>query len=229
MTGRVAVWAVAVVAVVAIGLITACDPADPPVPNAATERVADGREYWGLASAPEHEAPRNHPDGYRREDWSVSWPDDVNVALGWKTDGCRWAFYAAKAAPACLTNPTRDHLVAVAEAHRSGGYKWSHTDRREFYTDTENLFVLSAAENRKKSAHDPAGWLPERKLTWCKYVTEWLYIKRKWGLSADLAELDAIRRVVQETDCDPNHPAVRNAPAATTVTTAMAAGDAIPP
>ena len=85
MTGRVAVWAVAVVAVVAIGLITACDPADPPVPNAATERVADGREYWGLASAPEHEAPRNHPDGYRREDWSVSWPDDVNVALGWKT------------------------------------------------------------------------------------------------------------------------------------------------
>ena len=131
--------------------------------------------------------------------------------------------------PACLTNPTRDHLAAVAEGHRSGGYKWSHTDRREFYTDTENLFVLSAAENRKESAHDPAGWLPERKLTRYEYVAEWLYIKGKWGLSADLAALDAIRRVVQETDCDPNHPAVRNAPAATAVATATAAGGAIPP
>lgn len=88
--------------------------------------------------------------------------------------------------------------------------------------------MLSAAENREKSAHDPAGWLPERKLTWCEYVAEWRYIKRKWGLSADLAELDAIRRVIQETDCDPNNPAVRNATAAIAVTTTTAAGDAIP-
>lgn len=70
---------------------------------------------------------------------------------------------------------------------------------------------------------------PKRKLTWCEYVAEWLYIKGKWGLSADLAALDAIRRVVQKTDCNPNDPAVRNAPAATAVATATAAGGAIPP
>ena len=166
--------------------------------------MLDFQPNWGLKVEEEHTGV------YDRDKWG-DWREEVNEVLRWRKADCRWAFYATSSQSACDVNeldPQRDHLVAVKEAFKSGGWDetiWDDTKRRDFYNDTENLFVLSQKENGSKGDKDPDGWLPDRNK--CDYVEKWIDIKRKWGLSADPAELAAIREVLVR-ECDQTSPAV---------------------
>ena len=130
--------------------------------------------------------------GYDRSNWSRSW-SSVNDDLGWRTDKCKWAFYSELIRPDCKGNNHRDHLVAVSEAYKSGGHEWDRDRKKEFYLYLDNLYVLPAGENIRKSDKDPASWLPERNE--CKYIETWIEIKEHWGLSVDKSERDAILQV----------------------------------
>lgn len=162
------------------------------------QRVLNGLPQYGLAVAEEH------PDGYNPEDWDGTalgedeWPAATDNQLRWQKLNCRWAFYARPGS--CTTDPKRDHLVSVAEAHRSGGYAWNNDQRRRFYLDPDNLWVMTATENREKSDHDPAGWLPRTER--CEYIRRWIQVKRDWGLSIDRDEWLRIIRLL--SDCDGN-------------------------
>lgn len=172
-------------------------------------RVLDYQDGWGLKIEAEHKG------SFGRDQWGGWRQPEVDVALSWGRFDCKWAFYASSLVPACNvsnTDPQRDHLVAVKEVFDSGGWDetvWDEEQRRTFFNDTENLFVLSQKDKASKGDKDPAGWLPVRNS--CEYVRKWIDIKRKWQLSADLAELSAITGVLSSGECDETSSAVLTA------------------
>jgi hypothetical protein len=88
-----------------------------------------------------------------------------------------------------------DHLVPLAEAWRSGASRWDPARRAAFANDLdapESLIAVTAATNRSKSDSDPAGWQPPNTAHWCNYVSDWVTVKLRWGLTADPAEVTAL-------------------------------------
>ena len=88
-----------------------------------------------------------------------------------------------------------DHLVARKEAHDSGLCAADAQTKLNFSNDLENIALTSPSINRSKSARDPAGWLPEHNACW--FVWQHMHIKRKYQLSIDEAEKNAIEKVLQ--------------------------------
>lgn len=85
-----------------------------------------------------------------------------------------------------------DHVVPLAEAHRSGGSTWS-TDRRAAYANAQaSLWPVSASSNRSKGDKDPAQWRPPVPTIWCTYATRWLQVKAANDLTMDTPERDAL-------------------------------------
>ena len=137
-------------------------------------------EIWG--------AP--HPD-YYRGDWESFPPERYDDAE------YEWAFYAPTPAPLYDGERQLDHLVALAEAHQSGGAYWGDERKAEFALDAENIFWLPAAVNSEKWAWDPAGWRPARADVHQRYAVQWIRIKRKWALAFDDAEIAALRELLR--------------------------------
>ena len=91
-----------------------------------------------------------------------------------------------------------DHVVPLAEAWRSGAWKWSDDRRERFANETgKELLPVNASLNRSKGDQDPADWLPPNGSARCAYATRWIAIKRRWGLAADRREADALARVLR--------------------------------
>jgi hypothetical protein len=88
-----------------------------------------------------------------------------------------------------------DHVVALAEAWRSGAWAWSDAKREAFANDISRPQVLravTASTNRSKGDRDPTDWLPTRRAAWCRYAREWIHVKYVWDLSAQRAEIEAL-------------------------------------
>lgn len=101
-----------------------------------------------------------------------------------------------------FTNPSDvdiDHHVALAEAHRSGASSWSNEKKQSFANDTLNAIVLQAMDdstNSSKSDKDPADWLPPNAAHHCKYVKNWVEVKKRYELSYDSEEQQAIESIL---------------------------------
>ena len=92
-----------------------------------------------------------------------------------------------------------DHLVPLAEVHRSGGHARSRRRWRAYANDlsnSETLIAVSRSANRSKGDKDPAGRLPPREAFHCDYVAQWLRVKKTWNLAMDDAEAGAIERLL---------------------------------
>jgi len=90
-----------------------------------------------------------------------------------------------------------DHLVPLAEAHRSGGHAWPASKKRSYANDLDNskhLIAVSAAANRSKGSRDPAGWMPPNRAYWCEYLADWVQVKINYSLSIDQAEFLALKK-----------------------------------
>jgi hypothetical protein len=89
-----------------------------------------------------------------------------------------------------------DHVVALAEAWRSGASSWDAARRAAFANDLNDfraLAAVSASTNRSKGDRDPATWRPPSGEAWCWYADAWAMTKVRWGLSADHAEVESLR------------------------------------
>ncbi|PYZ99588.1 YHYH domain-containing protein [Gammaproteobacteria bacterium 2W06] len=84
-----------------------------------------------------------------------------------------------------------DHVVPLAEAHRSGAADWSASRKRDFANSMGNLLAVDARENMSKGGDDPAGWMPE--VGKCRYAQQWLRVKQRWGLAMDSNERQALQ------------------------------------
>lgn len=100
-----------------------------------------------------------------------------------------------------LKDPTQaqavqiDHVVALAEAWRSGASGWSDARRRAFANDLGVLVASDGPINAAKGDDDPAAWLPRARYQ-CAYVLRWVAIKDAWDLAVDDSEEAALRRVL---------------------------------
>jgi len=89
-----------------------------------------------------------------------------------------------------------DHVVALAEAWRSGAWKWSAARRQAYANDLGVAWTLRAVTdnvNQAKSDSDPTNWLEISAPAVCVYLTEWVAVKIRWKLNVDAEERQSIR------------------------------------
>lgn len=94
-----------------------------------------------------------------------------------------------------------DHVVALAEAHRSGGWRWDRALRRDFANDLDNLLATAASVNISKSDRGPSSWQPPATDRWCRFTEIWILTKVRWDLTADRAEADALANMRSARSC----------------------------
>jgi hypothetical protein len=84
-----------------------------------------------------------------------------------------------------------DHMVPLAEAWDSGARNWTAAQRESYANDLGDARTLAAVTdnvNQSKSDQDPAEWMPPLSSVYCRYITEWVATKTRWGLTVDSAE-----------------------------------------
>lgn len=121
---------------------------------------------------------------------------DSVVPVRLSPDGCRVESgrWIDPYTGATVTHPSDldiDHLVPLAEAHRSGADTWDESWRRAYANDLLSpltLVATTASANRSKSDGDPLSWMPGDPRRWCPYVRAWVAVKGRWGLESDLLE-----------------------------------------
>lgn len=89
-----------------------------------------------------------------------------------------------------------DHFIPLAEAHRSGGWRWESYMKQNFanyLSDPDHLVAVSSSVNSSKSDKDPFRWLPS--INQADYATKWAKIKVKWGLFADASEIFKLKQL----------------------------------
>ena len=96
-----------------------------------------------------------------------------------------------------------DHMVPLAEAWRSGAWKWTAAQRQAFANDLENseaLIAVTASTNRSKGDKDPSLWMPAKGQ--CVYTQNWISIKVKYSLTADPQEVEKLNSLVSTCGLD---------------------------
>jgi hypothetical protein len=89
-----------------------------------------------------------------------------------------------------------DHVVALKEAWDSGAWAWDVNTRIGFandLTDPRTLAAVTAVSNQAKGDRDPSNWIPTANL--CTYLSDWVSIKHRWGLTMDQSEHGRIRNL----------------------------------
>jgi hypothetical protein len=87
-----------------------------------------------------------------------------------------------------------DHVFALARAWDAGAADWPYDRRVQFANDTANLLAVSGAENSSKSDSGPGTWMPPNHEFDCEYITIYLQVAVKYGLSITNADRTAAAR-----------------------------------
>ncbi|MEV6773452.1 HNH endonuclease family protein [Nocardia sp. NPDC051030] len=90
-----------------------------------------------------------------------------------------------------------DHIVALAEAWRSGASNKDDDTRRRIANDSMNLVASDPTANRSKGDQDPSTYLPPGNYR-CGYLGQYLRVKVKYGLNVDSKEQAALRTAVKD-------------------------------
>jgi hypothetical protein len=85
-----------------------------------------------------------------------------------------------------------DHVVALADAWRTGAKKWNKHRRVAYANDPDVLLAVDGPSNNAKGDDDASEWLPPRKAYDCRYVARQIAVKKKYTLWVTPAERDAM-------------------------------------
>lgn len=148
---------------------------------------------------------------YQRKDWR-HWTDadrdcqdtrqevliaESEIEVGWKKHKKNRRCKVARGRWRCpytgkvITNPRYldvDHLVPLAEAHRSGGHAWDSEQRKRYANaleDPGHLVAVDRGSNRAKGDKGPDAWMPPNPAFRCEYLQKWQAIKERWSLEMD--------------------------------------------
>lgn len=117
-----------------------------------------------------------------------------SIGSGCSLSGGRWFSYYDATSYTSASSLDIDHMVPLAEAWDSRARSWSSSKRQAYANDLghyASLIAVSASTNRSKGDQDPAEWTPPAGYR-CRYVTEWVSVKHRWGLTVDSAEKNAL-------------------------------------
>ena len=89
--------------------------------------------------------------------------------------------------------------MARKEAHDSGLCHAPRYLKRAFANDALNLTLATSPTNRAKSSHDGAEWSPPQNRCWWAVVN--VLVRRKYSLTIDVAERDALDEVIEGENC----------------------------
>jgi hypothetical protein len=92
-----------------------------------------------------------------------------------------------------------DHLVALADAWRSGAATWTAARRQQYandLTDPRTLLAVTGHTNQSKGDEAPDTWMPPARGAWCGYADSWVRVKARWHLSVTRPEHDALAAVL---------------------------------
>lgn len=93
-----------------------------------------------------------------------------------------------------------DHVVALADAWRSGAWQWDAPRRQEFANDPTNLLAVEGNANQDKGVSRADQWLPPNARYRCAYVQRQIVVKTSWGLGATPREKKAMKAVLDHCE-----------------------------
>ncbi|MEW1975839.1 cell wall-binding repeat-containing protein [Microbacterium profundi] len=123
----------------------------------------------------------------------------VTVTAGCTLTGGTWVSPYDGFSTTLTTEIQIDHVVALAEAWRSGAWAWTDEQRSSFANDLDVPYALatsSSTANQKKADKDPATWLPTNDAYTCEYVISWVLVKYRWSLTVDAQELSVLQSIL---------------------------------
>ena len=118
------------------------------------------------------------------------------IGSGCSLTGGRWYSYYEGGYQTSSSALDIDHMVPLAEAWDSGARTWTAQRRQDYandLTDSRTLVGVTASYNRSKGDQDVAEWLPP--INHCRYIKDWVAVKIRWSLTADSAEVAALKNV----------------------------------
>ena len=128
-----------------------------------------------------------------------------------QVDGGQWFGVFTATAVKEASKLDIDHLVPLANAHRSGGWDWTD-EKKEQYANSldhpDHLIAVTAGANRSKGAKGPDEWRPPNESHWCEYAVSWIRVKQTWDLTATPAEAEALQDMLA-TCANPPRPTVK--------------------
>jgi hypothetical protein len=121
------------------------------------------------------------------------------IGLKCKLTGGKWlsTYYGKTVTNSSLLDV--DHMVPLAEAWRSGAWKWTPAQRQALANDLDNseaLIAVTLSTNRSKGDRDPSLWMPTKDR--CTYTADWISIKTKYSLTVDSKESAKLNSLVSE-------------------------------
>ncbi|MCY3650237.1 MAG: hypothetical protein OXG40_10900 [Acidimicrobiaceae bacterium] len=158
--------------------------------------------------------------GYDRDDWGPHNSDICRGAVG-SVDP-----YTGSPIDTCNV----DHVVALHEAHESGGWDWPASAKRQFSQDPDNHVASRACVNQSKGADDIFEWSDADIASSsacgggytvtaagrCFLAVTTVAVKSAWDLTVDQAEAEALTTTL--ANCGDQAPEVSTEPQATTDT-----------
>jgi hypothetical protein len=91
-----------------------------------------------------------------------------------------------------------DHVVALADAWRTGAWQMTSTERLKLANDPLELLAVDGKANMEKSDGDASAWLPSNKPFRCQYVSRQIAVKQKYSLWVTQSEKDSINGVLSK-------------------------------
>ena len=93
---------------------------------------------------------------------------------------------------------TIDHVVPLAEAHRSGAWRWDNATKNSFANDeTPGMLLVVAGDiNQSKADKTPDQWLPPDASAHCQYAIDWINSKSRYTLTVTAAESAALAQAL---------------------------------
>ena len=154
--------------------------------TASFSTIVAQTSWRGLVVAPEVRCSPYDADDYR---YPQSVEDQIVAQLGNVYGPYTGRWFASD------RETDIEHIVARSEAHDSGLCAADGATRRRFASDLLNLTLAAPSVNRnQKRDRDGAEWLPDQNRCW--FAERVVAVRRKYGLTIDQLEADALERVL---------------------------------